>query len=232
MQLTAETIQLVRDIGVAAFIVLLLVMVFAMFVLMLRERNKADTKESGAVTHIALDSTEEAFRSKDQIVELIRQVGDVREALGRSQGENTELRRNFEASENKREEMRNKILELDNTSKIQQATIARHEGRIAQLETENTNQAKLIVLKETRIVELETENTTQRVTIESQAKKITEQENKILLLTRAQRFGDTVKLTDEELLAVTKELPPVETQETSTNPSNEPDSEPKLPKAS
>lgn len=192
-------LQLVERVGPTVAVLLLIL--WNMF-----KKTEGETKPITAMTEIALDSTEGLEKRSDQLlaqsnqmVEVIRQLGDVREAFGQAKGENAELRRNFESSENKREEMRNKIIELDNSSKIQQATISRHEGRIAQLETENTNQAKLIVLKETRIVELETENAKHRVKIEEQDRKLTEQEHEIQLMTRAQRFGDTVPLSESKL---------------------------------
>jgi chromosome segregation ATPase len=147
IRMESTVLQMVQTIGIIG----VLALIAALYI---RDRGKSEAKTTTTVSEIALDSTEQVFKKSDQLTELFRQLGDVRQDLGREQGKNIELTRNFELEKAKREEMRNKIEELDGIVKTQQSTITRHEGRIAELETEGKRKDDVIADKDAQIARL------------------------------------------------------------------------------
>jgi chromosome segregation ATPase len=190
-------LQMVQTIGIIGVLALIVA-------LYIRDKGKSESRTSSTISEIALDSTEQAFQKSDQMTELFRQLGDVRQDLGREQGKNIELTRSFELSETKREEMRNKILELDSTVKTQQATIVRHEGRIVELESEGKRKDDLIADKDAQIGRLN--KTIEALTVEKT--ELAKQIEALKLPPKAIEIVVTPAISDE-----TEPFPEIEAKE-------------------
>lgn len=199
-------LTIVKDIG--PFAAVLLVIVFLLY-----DRSKGETKTETANAQIALDATEQNFKRTDQIAEVYKQIGDIRQELGRSQGQVIILQDNLKTSELKREAeallMKDKIFVLQEKTDRQAATIARHEGRIAELETESMRKDALIAAKENEIIELKIDNAKLRVMIETGEESIKTLNRKLELMTRVQSLDDTIQLAEAELDALEDKPAPV-----------------------
>lgn len=216
-----EIIQLIQAIGFPAVAVLLIIQIVS-------SNSKKENVTGTTVAKIASDSTEEAFENADKLVDVYKQFGDLKQELGRAQGQSIVLMDNIKTSELKREAfelvMKDKIFALEQADKSKTVLIARHEGRIAELETESKRKDEIILSKEKEIVELTIERTQLQTTVANQAVQLAQQEKSIQLATRAYSLDDTLQLTEAEILDLADPVRDVELTEVPkpTTETNEP----------
>lgn len=193
-----EFIQLVKDIGPAMGIVLVIV-------LLLYDRSKAETKTENTVSDIAGSSTRE-------LSEMRKEVGDIRQQLGMAQGQNIILMDNLKTLGQKHEAAetvtKDKIYVLQEKVEKQTITISRHEGRIIELEKESKQKDEIIATKEHEIVELKIDNARQKVLIETQETTIGSLNRRIELMTRVQSLDETIPIPELELSEPTDSVAP------------------------
>jgi chromosome segregation ATPase len=169
---------------------LALVVVFAFF----WDKNRAETKTENTVSDIA-----------GNMPEVLKQLGDIRQNLGRAEGQNIVLMDNLKTLEQKREAesvlTKDKIYVLQEKIEKQTILISRHEGRIIQLELESKQKDDIITVKEHEIVELKIDNARQKVVIETQETTISGLNRRLELMTRVQSLDETIPIPELELAA-------------------------------